>query len=156
MDLLYFILDYQLGEPTIRSACSPRTVSISDAFSAFVYGYPSYCPRAHCNPNNVPTLRYIRRHGPVYTGHACWHLQSAVPWISEDRLLQSKEPKHSQNKLPRTQQRNTARPRAQELCESRGGRPRLPVPNKPDGFCGRKATLKGKAEPLNSFLRLLL
>ena len=33
--------------------------------------------------------------------------------------------------------------RAQELCESRGGRPGLPVPNKPDGFsCGRKATLK--------------
>ena len=32
--------------------------------------------------------------------------------------------------------------RAQELCESRDGRPGLPVPNKPDGFCGRKATLK--------------
>ena len=31
--------------------------------------------------------------------------------------------------------------RAQELCESRGGRPDLPVPNSPDGFCGRKATL---------------
>ena len=27
------------------------------------------------------------------------------------------------------------------VCESRGGRPGLPVPNKPDGFCGRKATL---------------
>ena len=32
--------------------------------------------------------------------------------------------------------------RAEELCESRGGHPGLPVPNKPDGFCGRKATLK--------------
>ena len=31
--------------------------------------------------------------------------------------------------------------RAQELCESRGGRPGLPVPNKRYGFCGRKATL---------------
>ena len=30
------------------------------------------------------------------------------------------------------------------VCESRGGRPGLPVPNKPDGFCGRKATLKRK------------
>ena len=30
---------------------------------------------------------------------------------------------------------------AQELRESRGGRPELPVPNKPGGFCGRKATL---------------
>ena len=42
--------------------------------------------------------------------------------------------------------------RTQELCESRGGRSGLPVPNKPDGFCGRKATLKGKAEPLNFYL----
>ena len=31
--------------------------------------------------------------------------------------------------------------RAQELCESRGGRPRLPVPNSPYGLCGCKATL---------------
>ena len=34
--------------------------------------------------------------------------------------------------------------RAQELCESRGGRPWLPVPNSPYGLCGRKATLKSK------------
>ena len=33
--------------------------------------------------------------------------------------------------------------RAQELCEGPGGgRPGFPVPDKPDGFCGRKATLK--------------
>ena len=31
--------------------------------------------------------------------------------------------------------------KAQELCESRGGRPGLPVPNKPYGLCGRKARL---------------
>ena len=31
--------------------------------------------------------------------------------------------------------------RAQKLCESRGGRPGLPVPNSPYGLCGRKATL---------------
>ena len=31
--------------------------------------------------------------------------------------------------------------RAQELCESRGGRPGLAVPNSPYGLCGRKATL---------------
>ena len=37
---------------------------------------------------------------------------------------------------------NIGKIRAQEVCESRGGRPGLPVPNKPDGFCGRKATLK--------------
>ena len=31
--------------------------------------------------------------------------------------------------------------------ESRGGRPGLPVPNKPDGFCGRKATLNRRKTP---------
>ena len=31
--------------------------------------------------------------------------------------------------------------RGQELCESRGGRPGLPVPNDRQGLCGRKATL---------------
>ena len=67
---------------------SRRLIGISDAFSAFVYGYPSSCPRAHCPPNkSVNTLRYTRRHGPVYTGHACRHLPSAIPWISEDRLF---------------------------------------------------------------------
>ena len=30
---------------------------------------------------------------------------------------------------------------AQELCESRSGRPGLPVPNSPHGFCGRQAAL---------------
>ena len=34
--------------------------------------------------------------------------------------------------------------RAQQLCESRGGRPGLSVPNKPYCFCGRKATVKKK------------
>ena len=29
--------------------------------------------------------------------------------------------------------------RAQELCESLGGRPGLPVPNDPCGLCGREA-----------------
>ena len=32
-------------------------------------------------------------------------------------------------------------PKAEELCESRGGRPGLPVPNSPYGLCGRKARL---------------
>ena len=34
--------------------------------------------------------------------------------------------------------------RAQELSESRGERPGLPVPDKPDGSCGRTATFKRK------------
>ena len=32
--------------------------------------------------------------------------------------------------------------RAQELCESRGGRPGLPVPNSRYSLCGRKPTLE--------------
>ena len=67
---------------------SERLIGISEAFSAFVYGYPSSCPRAHCTPNkSVTTLRCTRRRGPAYTGHACRHLLSSVSWISEDRLL---------------------------------------------------------------------
>ena len=31
--------------------------------------------------------------------------------------------------------------RVQELCESRGGRPGLPVPNSPYGLCGHTATV---------------
>ena len=34
---------------------------------------------------------------------------------------------------------------AQELCESRGGRPGLPVSNNPYGLCGRKATLNSNS-----------
>ena len=30
------------------------------------------------------------------------------------------------------------------MCESRGGRPGIPVPNKPNGFCGLKAPRKKK------------
>ena len=38
------------------------------------------------------------------------------------------------------------RGRVQELCESPGGCPGLPVPNKPHAFCGRKATLNQSME----------
>ena len=36
----------------------------------------------------------------------------------------------------------------QEPCESRGGRPGHPVPNKPYGFCGCKATLNIRVQEL--------
>ena len=39
------------------------------------------------------------------------------------------------------ERKKDANDRAQELCESRGGLPGLRVPNKPDGFCRRKAPL---------------
>ena len=55
------------------SACSKWALSVSSAFLMpflpFVCGYPSSSPCAHCTPNkSLPTLRYIRRHGHVYTG----------------------------------------------------------------------------------------
>ena len=40
--------------------------------------------------------------------------------------------------------------RAQQLCESRGGRPGLPVPNSPYDLCGRKATLNLNSYKQNS------
>ena len=44
--------------------------------------------------------------------------------------------------------------RALELCESRGGRPGLPVPNKPYGLCGRKATLNYRISELRSCVKV--
>ena len=38
--------------------------------------------------------------------------------------------------------------RTQEMCESRGGRPGLPIPNQ-DGLCGHKATLEEEKEDTN-------
>ena len=35
--------------------------------------------------------------------------------------------------------------RVQELCESGGGRPGLPVPNSPHGLCGRKAVFEWRS-----------
>ena len=43
--------------------------------------------------------------------------------------------------------------RTQELCESRGGRLGLPVPNNPYGLCGRRAALHLN---LNNYTMLML
>ena len=40
--------------------------------------------------------------------------------------------------------------RAQELCESRGGRPGLPIPNSPYGLYGGRAILNGCPEVQSS------
>ena len=44
-------------------------------------------------------------------------------------------------KQPEEERSGLAVDRAQGLCESRGGRPGLPVPNSPYGPFGREATL---------------
>ena len=68
----------KLGEPTIRAACTPRT--ILDQHFWCLFCFTSIGPSsswAHCTPTkNVPTLCYTHR-----------HLVSAVCWISEDCLL---------------------------------------------------------------------
>ena len=67
-------------------------IGISDAFSAsFTSIWPSF-PRFYCTlKQSVPTLRYTRR-----------HLPSAVPWISEDRLL---KPIYTHSPIFRTHKR---------------------------------------------------
>ena len=43
--------------------------------------------------------------------------------------------------------------RAQELCESGGGRPGLPVPNGPHGLCGRQATMNLNSDNMKEAVR---
>ena len=44
--------------------------------------------------------------------------------------------------------------RGQELCEGRGGRPGLLVPNRPYGLCGRKATLNCSISEVRSCVKV--
>ena len=58
---------------------------------------------------------------------------------------------HTQTFIPVFLLHDTSSParqclRTQELCESRGGCPGLPVPNSPYGLRGRKATLELRAQ----------
>ena len=66
-----------------------------------------------------------------------------LPYIDKARSSSSSYyyTKQSIKKIWPNTKIHTHRFRAQELCESRGGRPGLPVPNSPYGHYGRKATL---------------
>ena len=65
-------------------ASSECLIGISDAVSAFCLRVSVILPTCSLYPNkSVPTLRYSRRHGPIYTGPC----PKALHWISEDRLL---------------------------------------------------------------------
>ena len=46
--------------------------------------------------------------------------------------------------------------RGQELCESRGERPGLPVSNNPYGLCGREATSKDVQLPGSNNLIIIM
>ena len=69
----------------------------------------------------------------------------AVVWFSCERLAQQSILRHARSPVRLAQQSILRHAsllcRAQWLCEGRGGRPGLPVPNSPYGLCGRKATL---------------
>ena len=73
-----------------------------------------------------------------------WWGLSGLHFSSESRLFSLK---YKENRRQYYCE-HTQKPgyRAQELCESRGGRPGLPVPNKTYGFWGRKTTVKNKKE----------
>ena len=66
---------------------SERLIRISEAFLSLFTGIRHLAHVLTVPNKSVTILRYTRRHGPVYTGHAFRHLPSAVPWISEARLL---------------------------------------------------------------------
>ena len=60
-------------------------IGISDAFSAFCLRVSVIYPTCSLYPQQKRA--YSALHPHAYTGHACRHLPSAVPWISKDRLL---------------------------------------------------------------------
>ena len=64
---------------------SERLISISDAFSAFCLWVSVIFPT--CSQYPKQKRAYSALHQQAYTGHACRHLPSAVPWISKDHLF---------------------------------------------------------------------
>ena len=68
-------------------ASSECLISISDAFSAFCLRVSVIFPTCSLYPQQKRA--YSALYPQAYTGHACRHLPSAVPWISEGRLLLS-------------------------------------------------------------------
>ena len=67
----------------------------------------------------------------------------------EEEEEKEKEKKRKEKKEKKKRQL----PRAQELCESRSGRPRHPVPNSPYGLCGRKGTFEEAEDHRGSEIR---
>ena len=62
---------------------------ISDAFSAFCLRVFVIFPTCSLYPQQKHAYSALHPQAwtCIYTAHACRHLPSAVPWISEDRLL---------------------------------------------------------------------
>ena len=68
---------HKTGGTYYQSCMYPTNSAWPAFFTPFPIVLPPSFPRFHCIPNkSLHTLRYTRR-----------HLPSAVPWISEDRLL---------------------------------------------------------------------
>ena len=71
---------------------SERLIGISDAFLPLFTGI-RHLAHVLTVPPTKACLLCATAAGLdlyIYTGHACRHLPSAVPWISEDRLLNFK------------------------------------------------------------------
>ena len=68
---------------------SERLIGISDAFSAFCLRVSVIFPTCSLYPQQkrVYSALHPQAWTDIYIGHASRHLPSAVPWISEDRLL---------------------------------------------------------------------
>ena len=68
---------------------SKRLIGISDAFFAFCLRVSVIFPTCSLYPQQKRAYSALHPQAwtDIYTGHACRHLPSAVPWISEDRLL---------------------------------------------------------------------
>ena len=64
---------------------SERLIGISDAFPAICLRVSVIFPTCSLYPQQKRA--YSALHPQAYTGHARRHLPSAVPWISEGRLL---------------------------------------------------------------------
>ena len=79
----------------------------------------------------------IRRAIPMTELRTC--LQVEVDVLGSPSLIVRTDSAYIQQHLKKKKKKNH---RAQELCESRGGRQELLVPNSPYGPRGRKATLR--------------
>ena len=80
-----------MGEPAIQSVCSPRAVSVWSAFLMPFLPFTGihHLPHVHTVPPTKVCLLFATPAGlDLYVQvHAHRHLPSAVPWVSEDRLL---------------------------------------------------------------------
>ena len=101
---------------------------VFSVFFKFVFDFLAGCH------HRCPARMWPGRSGTnAFYGAACWGVGR---YHASDTDVKQKEEEEEEEEEEELISR-----RAQELCESGGGRPGLPVPNSPNGLCGRKAIL---------------